>query len=90
MSEENGGIDNTPNIANMSASDYLVAFSGQTEYYCIGMVDMVNSTKMASTLGTAKISRYYQIFLNSMSKILSRFGGFCSKKYWRLPVVLFS
>ena len=82
MLEENDvEIDNTPNIAehSMSTSDYLVAFSGQTQYYCVGMVDMANSTKMAATLGTAKISRYYQIFLNSMSKILGRFGGFVIK-----------
>jgi class 3 adenylate cyclase len=39
------------------------------------MVDMADSTKMAATLGNAKISTYYQIFLNSMSKIVSRFGG---------------
>ena len=63
----------------MSASDYLVAFSGQTENYCVGMVDMVDSTKVVSTIGNAKISGYYQIFLNSMSKILSRFGGFVIK-----------
>lgn len=63
----------------MTTSDYLVAFSGQTRNYCVGMVDMVNSTKMAATLGAAKISTYYQIFLNSMSKILSRCGGFVIK-----------
>lgn len=40
---------------------------------------MVNSTKIAATLGNAKISTYYQIFLNSMSKIVSRFGGFVIK-----------
>ena len=65
--------------SDMSPSDYLVSFSGQTSYYCVGMVDMVNSTKMAATLGVTKISQYYQIFLNSMSKILSRFGGFVIK-----------
>ena len=69
-------VDSNP---EMSAADYLVAFSGKTESYCIGMVDMVNSTKMAATLGNARISGYYQIFLNSMSKILSRFGGFVVK-----------
>ena len=40
---------------------------------------MVNSTKMAAALGNAKISAYYEIFINSMSKILSRFGGFVIK-----------
>ncbi len=60
---------------NMYSSDYLVAFSGNTQNYCVGLVDMVNSTKIAATIGNGKISIYYQIFLNSMSKILSRFGG---------------
>ena len=63
----------------MSSTDYLVAFSSKTDSYCIGIVDRVNSTKMAVTLGNARISGYYQIFLNSMSKILSRFGSFVIK-----------
>jgi len=63
---------------NMNPADYLVAFSGNTENYCVGLVDMINSTKIAATLGNGKIS-HYQIFLNSMSKILSRFGGFVIK-----------
>jgi len=75
--EKFGDIDDTEN--RMFASDYMVALSGQTQNYCVGMVDMVNSTKMAATLGNARISEYYQVFLNSMSKILSRFGGFVIK-----------
>ncbi len=61
------------------ASEYLVAFSTQTSSYCVGIVDMVDSTKISAGIGPAKISRCYQIFLNSMSKILSRFGGFVIK-----------
>ena len=81
MLVEENRADNVSDIElnRMSTSDYLVAFSGQTQNYCVGIVDMVNSTKMAATLGAAKISTYYQIFLNSMSKILSRFGGFVIK-----------
>ncbi|MDH3192573.1 MAG: adenylate/guanylate cyclase domain-containing protein [Nitrosopumilus sp.] len=60
---------------NMKPEDYMVAFSGNTENYCIGIVDMVNSTKIAATLGNKKIQAYYEIFLNSMSNMLSRFGG---------------
>jgi len=65
--------------SNMNTSDYMVAFSGRSENYCVGLVDMVNSTKIAATLGNGRISQYYSIFLNSMSKILSRFGGFVIK-----------
>lgn len=63
----------------MTTPDYLVAFSTRTENYCVGIVDMVNSTKISATIGPGKSSRYYQIFLNSMSKILGRFGGFVIK-----------
>lgn len=63
----------------MNPADYMVAFSGHTENYCVGIVDMINSTKIASTIGNKRISQYYEIFLNSMSKILSRFGGFVIK-----------
>ncbi len=62
-----------------TTSDYLVEFSTNTQSYCIGAVDMVNSTKISAEIGPARVSRYYQIFLNSMSRILTRFGGFVIK-----------
>ena len=65
------GIDNTEN--QMSASDYMVAFSGQTQNYCVGIVDMINSTKMAATLGNAKISKIYPVSSNSQSQTLEQF-----------------
>ncbi len=58
-----------------SISDYLVTFSGQSLNFCVGLVDMVNSTKITSKLSLGKSTRYYQIFLNSMSRIVTRFGG---------------
>jgi len=36
---------------------------------------MVNSTKICAKLGPAKASKYYQVFINSMSKILSEYGS---------------
>ena len=63
-SEKNGEIEN-----------YTVTFSPQTENYCVGMVDMVDSTKISAMLGSEKMSRYYQVFLNSMSKILNEYNG---------------
>ena len=62
-----------------TVADYLVTMSANSENYCVGLVDMVGSTKIAATMGPAKSSRYYQVFLNSMSKILGRFGGFVIK-----------
>ncbi len=68
------GTDNV-NYPSMSISDYMVAFSGQTSNYCIGIVDMVNSTNISSRLSVGQLSKYYQIFLNTMASTLSRYGG---------------
>jgi len=54
---------------------YLVTFSGKEISVVVGIVDMVSSTKICAKLGPAKASTYYQVFINSMSKILSRYDG---------------
>jgi len=59
----------------MAPSDYMVAFSGLAKSYCIGIVDMVNSTKISAEMNEVEWCQYYEIFLNSMAKILPRFGG---------------
>ena len=58
---------------------YLVTFSGKEISVIVGIVDMVNSTKICAKLGPAKASKYYQIFINSMSRILSEYGGIVIK-----------
>jgi len=59
----------------MSVSDYLVAFTTQSHSYCVGCVDMVNSTKISASLSRDKLSLYYETFLNSMAKIVGNFDG---------------
>jgi len=59
----------------MSVSDYLVAFTTQSHSYCVGCVDMVNSTKISASLPRDKLSLYYETFLNSMAKIVGNFNG---------------
>lgn len=59
----------------MAVTDYIVTFSDNSKNYCVGVVDMVNSTKMTSILGASRMAEYYKIFLNSMAKILGRYGG---------------
>lgn len=56
-------------------SNYCVMFSEKAVSYCIGLVDMVDSTKISASLGMQKMSRYYQHFLNIMSKIIIEYGG---------------
>ena len=59
--------------------NYLVDFSGESNNYCIGFVDIANSTQISATLKHEKMSKYYEIFLNSMANIVERFGGFVIK-----------
>jgi len=60
---------------SMKVSDYLVAFTTQSHSYCVGCVDMVNSTKISASLSGDKLSEYYETFLNSMAKIVGNFNG---------------
>lgn len=61
--------------SKMMVADYLVAFSGQTTNYCVGLVDMVGSTKIISRISPKNWSKYYSIFLNSTAKILLEHDG---------------
>ena len=60
---------------SMTTSDYMVAFSGFATSYCVGIVDMVDSTKISAEMNEISWSKYYELFLNSMAKILPRHGG---------------
>lgn len=55
-------------------TEYLVDFTTESRY-TVGMVDMANSSKISAQIGPKKSARYYQIFLNSMSKIIYHFDG---------------
>ncbi len=73
------GVLVTKNQDQDKLSNYVVDFSGESKNYCVGFVDIVNSTKITFTLNQEKMSKYYEIFLNSMANIVERFGGFVIK-----------
>ena len=50
-------------------SEYEISFTGATKGYCVGIVDIVNSTSTTAKLTNGKMCEYYSIFLNAMSKI---------------------
>lgn len=50
-------------------SEYEISFTGTTKGYCIGIVDIVNSTSTTAKLTNGKMCEYYSVFLNAMSKI---------------------
>ena len=55
--------------------DILLQFSEQSEKYCVGMIDIMNSTKICSKLSDDETSEFYKIFLNSMGAIIKKFEG---------------
>jgi class 3 adenylate cyclase len=66
----------TSDISDLvGTSDYRISFSEITHSYCIGLVDMIDSTKISAGMNEKEWCIYYEIFLNSMAKIISRFHG---------------
>ena len=58
---------------------YMIDFLETSQSYCVGIVDMIASTKIAATLNQRKLSKFYEIFLNSMAEIIEKFDGYVIK-----------
>lgn len=52
-----------------------VSFTGSSSLGFVGVVDIMDSTKITATIGETKLSSYYSAFLNSMGAIVRRHGG---------------
>lgn len=48
---------------------------GKPTYFCVGIIDIMGSTKTVARLPANKSSRYYEIYLNTMSKIVLQYHG---------------
>ena len=59
-------------LNNSSMKNYSINFSGSQKNYCVGVVSFIKPSIKMDVLSKAK---YSQIFLNSVAKILTRFGG---------------
>ena len=47
-----------------------------TKYLCVGIVDIVNSTKITADIGNSEnVAKYYSIFINTMAVIARNFGA---------------
>lgn len=57
---------------NIKRVDFLSSLS---KNYCIGIVDVVNSTGNTARIPSAKMGEYYGTFLNAMSTIVQEFGA---------------
>jgi len=56
-------------------NSFAVAISETTKNFCVGIVDIANSTKIIAKLPPSKTASYYELFLNQMATILNKFGG---------------
>ena len=54
--------------------EFMVAVGDPTNF-CVGIIDIVNSTKIVSRLSQNKASKYYTTFHNNMAKIVHQYNG---------------
>ena len=68
----------TGSSGRMSANDSSgneISFV-DTKYLCVGIVDIVNSTKITADIGNSEnVAKYYSIFINTMAVIARNFGA---------------
>lgn len=58
---------------------FNVVISKKVEYYCVAIVDLVNSTNITSRLSFEKTRLYYGLFLNTMAILSKEMGAFVIK-----------
>ena len=59
--------------------DLLLEFSENKQKCCVGVIDIVNSTKIAANLSDKDTANFYSIFINFMASIVKEFGGIVVK-----------
>jgi len=59
--------------------DMLLQFSKQNEDCCVCMIDIIQSTMLASELDEEKTRKFYGIFINSIAEIVKKFDGIVVK-----------
>ncbi len=57
----------------------MFEFAGKTQYCCVCFIDIVNSTKTTAKIPPSKKSKFYSIFLNTISNVVEQNGGIVVK-----------
>jgi class 3 adenylate cyclase len=57
----------------------LLKFSGTSHTCCVSIIDIVNSTRTASTISETKLGMFYSIFLNYVSDLVQSHHGIVVK-----------
>jgi len=72
---ENNVFKNNWNSFDIEKNDKIITAVGKQSYFCVGLVDIVNSTKTVARLQQNKVAQYYEIFLNTMAKTINSCQG---------------
>ena len=68
-------LDNLTN-SNLIDDNDQIKFINYTQQYCIGIIDIVNSTNETSKISSpSKLRKYYSLFLNTMSSVINNCNG---------------
>ena len=71
---------NTRDVGTTTVQESVfLKFLDQSREYCVGMVDIVNSTHITAGLSESQIGEFYRIFLNAMDTCVRNFGGITIK-----------
>jgi CheY-like chemotaxis protein len=74
--ERDNGRFESRNRDNKTELQDDIIFQGISSDFCVCMLDIVNSTAVTSSLAQEdKIRKFYSLFVNSVSPIISHFGG---------------
>ena len=67
----------TPPKLHLGSTDKdQISFINYSQKYCVGFVDIVDSTREISKIkNPMKLRKYYSLFLNSMSSIITIYKG---------------
>jgi two-component system, OmpR family, response regulator ChvI len=60
---------------NWNVGTKEISFSGEVQNYCVCFIDIIGSTKISSDLTHTQLSRYYELFLNTIALIATNFGA---------------
>jgi CheY-like chemotaxis protein len=64
------------NSLTKESNQEQINFINFTQQYCIGFIDIINSTQETARIkDPKKLRKYYSLFLNSMSTILNQYHG---------------
>src|ERR1044072_2945805 len=79
FNSSSSGISRSKSNSNSLAKESnqeQINFINFTQQYCIGFIDIINSTQETAKIkDPKKLRKYYSLFLNSMSTILNQYNG---------------